>query len=110
MGTASSPVGWIDFHYCSVQALVMIEDVNTYAMLKRDSNLNINAGGPTRYYYSIIQQLFKIVPRYRFEKAWKITQPTVTASILLPSVSSKRSYMLGLPERILSARPSRACS
>ena len=62
------------------------------------------------YYYSIFQQLFKFVPRYRFEKSVENIPATVTANILPPSASSKRFFMLSLPERILSARSSRACS
>jgi hypothetical protein len=47
----------------------MIENVGSCAILKSANNLNINVGGPTMYYYSIFQQLFKFVPRYRFEKS-----------------------------------------
>ena len=38
------------------------------------------------------------------KKAWKSIPVTVTANILPPSASSKRFFMLNLPERILSAR------
>ena len=38
------------------------------------------------YYYSIFQQLFKFVPRYRFEKSVEKHFGTVTANILPPFV------------------------
>ena len=48
---------------------VVIEYVGSCTILKSANNLNINVGGPTMYYYSIFQQLFKFIPRYRFEKS-----------------------------------------
>ena len=46
----------------------MIDNVGSCAILKSANNPNINVGDPTMYYYNISQQLFKFVPRYRFEK------------------------------------------
>ena len=43
------------------------------------------------YYYSIFSSLF---PDIVLKKAWKNIPATVTASILPPSVNSKRFFML----------------
>ena len=69
----------------------MIENVGSCAMLKSANNLNINVGDPTMYYYSIFSSLF---PDIVLKKAWKNIPATVTASILPPSVNSKRFFML----------------
>ena len=46
----------------------LIENVGSCAMLKVSDAFNLSAVDPKTYYYSIFQQLFKFIPRYRFEK------------------------------------------
>jgi len=46
----------------------MIDNVGSYVILKVSNVFNVSVGEATMLYYSIFQQLFKFIPRYRFDK------------------------------------------
>ena len=49
----------------------LIVNVGSCVILKVSEIFNLSVGDPTVYYYSIFQQLFKFIPRYRFENSVK---------------------------------------
>ena len=46
----------------------LIDNVGSGVISKMSDVFNVSAGEPTMLYYSIFQQLFKFIPRYRFDK------------------------------------------